>query len=75
MKLIKDTIFEETPNFSKTMRSKFIDVIVVHIFRIISTYSNDLVIFFPLFNQYFSTAHSQFVKHMNDNTQPKHKTT
>lgn len=45
---INNTIFKETPNFSKAMRGKFFDVSVMLILWIISTDRDQLVIFLTL---------------------------
>jgi hypothetical protein len=47
-KEFEHTIFKEAPNFSKTVRRKLFEIVVMAIFRIISTYCYYFVITFSL---------------------------
>lgn len=50
----KDTIFKEASDFHETMGRELADISQVAILGIISTHSNDLIIFLSLINQTIS---------------------
>lgn len=43
-----DTVLEKAADFSKAMRRKFLDILVMAELRVISTYCYDFVILFTL---------------------------